>query len=151
MEAFLERMSLRLPHPVRRHLPPARIAAATQFFRFGVVGTLGFVVDTAVVYATRPGLGLYWGGAVAYLAAATTTWAVNRLWTFRAATKANALRQWALFLAANALGFLLNRGTYALLVTLWEAAWKEPVIAVAAGSIAGMALNFHLSRRIVFK
>lgn len=151
MEVFLARLSLCLPLPVRRHLPAARLAATAQFLRFGVVGTLGFVVDTAVVYGTRPLLGLYWGGAAAYLVAATTTWAVNRLWTFHAAPRGAPLRQWALFLSTNALGFALNRGTYALLVSLWDTAWREPVLAVAAGSLAGMALNFHLSRNIVFK
>lgn len=151
MDAFLARLSLRLPSPLRRHLPAERIAMAGQFLRFGLVGALGFVVDTAIVYSTRPLLGLYWGGAVAYLGAATTTWAVNRLWTFRTAPRAAAFRQWALFLSTNALGFALNRGTYALLVTAWDMAWREPIIAVAAGSLAGMALNFHFSRTIVFK
>ncbi len=151
MEAFLARLSLRLPLPVRRHLPADRIATAAQFLRFGVVGTLGFVVDTAVVYGTRPLIGLYWGGAAAYLVAATATWTFNRLWTFHAAPRTAALRQWALFLSTNALGFALNRGTYALLVSLWDTAWRHPVLAVAAGSLVGMALNFHLSRSIVFK
>jgi len=151
MEALLIQISRRLPMPLRAWLDTGRLAALSQFLRFGLVGTLGFVVDTATVYATRSTLGLYWGGAAAYVVAATTTWLANRLWTFRSTSRASPLRQWMLFLAANALGFVLNRGTYALLVSVWDIAWKQPIVAVAAGSIAGMVLNFHLSRRIVFR
>ena len=62
-------------------------------------------------------LGLYGAGLVSYFVAATGTWLFNRLWTFRGRGSGPAHRQWARFLAANLLGFTLNRGTYALLVT----------------------------------
>ena len=61
------------------------------------------------------------------------------------------LIQWARFLAANFTGFLLNRGTYAVLVTFVAVAAREPVIATSAGAVAGMFVNFHLSRRLVFR
>ena len=55
------------------------------------------------------------------------------------------------FLAANLLGFVLNRGTYFTLVTISATCAAEPVLAVAAGAIAGMFINFHLSRSVVFR
>ncbi len=39
----------------------------------GVVGTAGFLVDTAALYAVRVPAGLYAGGVIAYLVAVTTT------------------------------------------------------------------------------
>jgi putative flippase GtrA len=36
-------------------------------------------------------------------------------------------------------------------VTFWELAARQPVIAVFAGALAGMTLNFNLSRKIVFR
>jgi putative flippase GtrA len=45
----------------------------------------------------------------------------------------------------------LNRGTYALLVTFSTAAADQPVIATAAGAVAGLLVNFSLSRRLVFR
>lgn len=124
-----------------------------QGLRFGVVGTIGFAVDTATVYAAHfaAGLDLYSAGALAYLVAATTTWALNRTWTFADAPRARPARQWALFVTVQALGFALNRGTYAALVTLLPVAQAHPVIAVAAGSIAGMGVNFLTARLIVFR
>ena len=60
-------------------------------------------------------------------------------------------RQWVRFLAANAFGFTLNRGTYALLVTFVAVCAAQPIFATAAGAIAGMFLNFSLSRAMVFR
>ena len=56
-----------------------------------------------------------------------------------------------MFMLANLGGFVLNRGTYALLVTFVAEAANQPVIAVAAGAIAGLLVNFTLSRRLVFR
>jgi len=130
-----------------RLLDPALIR---QFLRFGTVGGIGFVIDTAVVYALRGALGLYGAGMVSYLVAASCNWALNRVWTFRGLGEGPAHRQWARFMAANLVGFVLNRGTYAILVTWVPLCARQPVFAVAAGSVAGMFVNFALSRRVVF-
>ncbi len=122
-----------------------------QFLRFGIVGTFGFLVDTATVYATRGMLGLYGAGLLAFLVAATANWAINRVWTFRGMGSGALHRQWAMFLAANSLGFVLNRGAYFILVTVSALCAANPVIAVGAGSITGMFANFTLSRRLVFR
>ncbi|WP_376091420.1 GtrA family protein [Roseomonas sp. CCTCC AB2023176] len=129
---------------------PSTVVLA-QFLRFGVVGTLGFVVDTAVLYAMLAlGAGPYLGRIPAYLAAATTTWALNRRWTFRQ-TGGGAGRQWATFVVLNLGGFVLNYGTYAALVRYVPFVAANPVLGVAAGALAGMTGNFLLSRRYVFR
>ncbi len=122
-----------------------------QFLRFGVVGTVGFVIDTATVYPLRHSLGLYGAGVAGYVTAATGNWILNRLWTFRGQGSGPAHRQWAMFMLTNLGGFVLNRGTYALLVTFVDAAARQPVIAIAAGAVAGLFVNFTLSRRLVFR
>ena len=138
--------------PFGRCVAPAQRRVIAQFFRFGVVGTIGFVIDTATVYAVRHSLGLYGAGIAGYIVAATGNWIFNRLWTFRGeGSGSSALRQWALFMLANLGGFVLNRGAYALLVTFAAAAARQPVIAIAAGAVAGMFVNFILSRRLVFR
>jgi putative flippase GtrA len=122
-----------------------------QFLRFGTVGAFGFLVDTATVYATRGTLGLYGAGVLAFLVAATANWGLNRVWTFRGLGSGALHRQWAMFLAANSVGFVLNRGAYFMLVTFSVLCAANPVIAVGAGSITGMFANFTLSRRLVFR
>jgi putative flippase GtrA len=125
--------------------------ALAQLIRFGLVGTVGFALDTAAVYLLRRWTGLYGAGILAYCIAATGTWLLNRIWTFRGRGTGTKLQQWARYMVANLGGFVLNRGTYALLVTFLTAAVVHPVIATAAGSLAGMLINFRLSRRVVFR
>lgn len=149
-------MPARTAEALIARLGPERSQGLLQFLRFGVVGTVGFLVDTAVLYAGLAlGLGLYSGRAVSYLAAATTTWALNRAWTFRdagrEAGRAQVARQWALFLAVNLVGFACNYGTYAALIAFVPLVAAHPVLGVAAGALAGMVGNFWLSRRFVFK
>ncbi len=119
--------------------------------KFGVVGVFGFLIDTAVVYGLRASLGLYGAGAVSYVVAATGNWALNRVWTFRGSGSGKAHHQWALFLLTNLVGFTLNRGTYALLVTFVPLCNAQPVFATAAGAVAGMFVNFGMARAVVFR
>jgi len=132
-------------------LRPDHRAIFLQFLRFGVVGGLGFVVDTAVVYGARGWLGLYGAGALAYPVAASFNWLINRLWTFRETSGNRSARsQWLRFLAVNLIGFVLNRGAYFALIYASELCRDRPILAVAAGAIVGMFANFGLSRRLVF-
>lgn len=123
-----------------------------QFLRFGVVGTAGFVMDTAVLYAMLAlGAGPYGGRVASYLAAASLTFALNRAWTFSTAEQRPVARQWGAFVLLNLLGFAANYGTYAALITGSATVAAHPVLGVAAGSIAGMFINFAISRRFVFR
>ncbi len=151
MHPLLLRLAAQLPPPARNFATEARLQLLVQFLMFGTVGTLGWMVDTSVVYSLRYPLGLYWAGLVSYLAAATCTWGCNRLWTFRGHGTGAAHHQWMRFLAVNAFGFVLNRGTYALLVTFVALCARQPIFATAGGAVAGMFLNFTLSRRLVFR
>lgn len=151
MEALLFRLATQLPAPARGLATEPRLRLLAQFTRFGTVGTLGFLVDTLVVYALRQPIGLYWAGLASYLVAASCTWGCNRVWTFRGVGSGPAHRQWMRFLAANSLGFVLNRGAYFILVTVSVLCAREPVLATAAGAVAGMFVNFGLSRALVFR
>ena len=125
---------------------------ATEFLRFGVVGTAGFVVDAVVLMgAIALGAGPWLGRVVSYIAAATATYLLNRAWTFRAAERGARVRQWALFLAVNLVGFACNYGTYAVLIASSALVARNPVLGVAAGSLAGLVWNFMLVRRYVFR
>lgn len=132
-------------------LPERHQRIGGEFLRFGTVGAFGFCIDVAVVYALRGALGLYGAGMVAYFAAASANWALNRVWTFRDRDHSAVHAQWARFLAVNFFGFVLNRGAYSLLIASLAEARAQPIIAVAAGSISGFLVNFLLSRRLVFR
>ncbi len=130
---------------------PQRLALLSRLLKFGAVGVVGFFWDTVSVYALAPWLGLYGAGIAAYLVASSTTWVMNRLWTFRDRDHGQAHRQWALSITAGAGGFMLNRGTFIALVATSPLCRTYPVLGVAAGSIAGMAVNFTMATRVVFR
>lgn len=151
MQQLLLAASARLPGPFRRAATPARVELVAQFMKFGLVGVAGFLVDTAVVYATRPALGLYGAGLLSYLVAASANWALNRAWTFRGRAAGGAFAQWSRAIGSNLAGFALNRGAYVVLVTVSTVCAEAPVLAIAAGAVAGMFANFAVSRAYVFR
>lgn len=126
-------------------------ALVPQFLKFGTVGAFGFLADTAIVYGLRGAVGVYAAGMISYLLVASVNWALNRAWTFRGRGTGPRHRQWARFMLTNLLGLVLNRGTYAALIASFPLVHAQPVIAIAAGAVAGMFVNFGVSRQVVFR
>lgn len=124
-----------------------------QFTRFAFVGAIGFCVDIAVLYLSMSGLGLgvYSGRVVSYFAAATATWYLNRRITFTEIVDTKPLRQWFRFVLTNSFGGLVNYGVYSAIVFFWASLPYAPFLGVAAGSIAGLVLNFAASKSFVFR
>jgi putative flippase GtrA len=123
-----------------------------EFLAFAAIGAAAFFVDAGVLQALLGlGFGFYLGRLASWLCAATFTWYLNRRLTFRGATGSPRLRQWLAFLAANSVGGAVNYSVYATCIVLSDTARRWPVLAVGAGSAAGLALNFVLSRRLVFR
>lgn len=141
----------RISPRLRALLTRERLLLMQQFAQFGTVGVAGAVVDITTVYATKDRFGLYIAGLLAYAAAVTTTFALNRAWTFAGRGTGSIVRQWMLFVAANGVGFVLNRGTFFALVALVPLCARHPVFAILAGVGAGMFANFNLSRKVVFR
>jgi putative flippase GtrA len=137
--------------PLLAGIPPARRLVLVQFFRFAVIGTMGFGWDTLVVYATAPFVGLYVAGIISYLVAGSMNWLLNRIWTYRHVPHGAMHRQLVAFLLANSVGLLLNRGAYFALVATSPLCRAYPIIPVAVGGLCGMFVNFYMSRRLVFK
>lgn len=123
-----------------------------QLLRFAIVGTGAFVVDVIVLQAMLWfGLDPYSGRVVSFLAGNTYAFLFNRAFTFKERRRRGLRRQWAGFLAVNGIGGLVNYTVYASLVASTGLVAQWPILGVAAGSICGLAFNFTLSRRLVFK
>jgi putative flippase GtrA len=126
-----------------------------SILRFAVIGALGMPVDWGVLQAmVHWGTGPYLGRMVSWFCAATFTWAGNRYFTF-AATRARGIaataREWLRFLAANAVGGLVNVGLYSVLVRFAPPPFNGLTVALVCGVLLGLAFNFTLSKKIVFK
>ena len=122
--------------------------------RFAFAGVAGLVVDVAVLYlALALGLGFYAGRVVSFLCAVFATWQINRRYTFAAgdAPTASLWREWWRYLMAMLGGGLVNYCAYSALIAIGPRVTLWPMLAVAAGSLAGMAVNFASAKLFVFK
>ena len=122
-----------------------------EFLSFAVVGTIGFGVDLGVLYLVAPALGWYGGRVVSFLAAATVTWALNRIYTFaERRSGASIAREYLRYLLTMLAGALVNYLAYALTLHSLEGP-LAPALGVAFGSIAGLMVNFLTARYLVFR
>ncbi len=124
-----------------------------QFLKFGVVGTVGFLVDFALTYFGIYVLGMerIAAGFFAFPFAVTATWIGNRLYTYADKEHEPMAKQWSKFAAVCAVGIVFNRGTYSLLVGTLPLVYEHPVLGLIAGSCAGLVFNFLAASKLVFK
>jgi len=126
-----------------------------QAWRFALAGVAGLAADAAVLYLLMA-LGLGWAPArlLSFLAAVWVTWQINRRYTFHPAGL-SLWQEWWRYLLAMAGGGVCNYAVYSLAMLFLgpymplPPAWL-PLCAVAAGSLAGMTLNFISAKFLVF-
>jgi putative flippase GtrA len=79
------------------------------------------------------------------------TWLLNRQFTFAQHANPNRLREWMNYVAANSLGAVIDNGFYVISVLTVTMFSKEPVLAIEAGSLAGLVFNFSASNMWAFR
>ncbi|KKB08705.1 GtrA family protein [Devosia chinhatensis] len=120
--------------------------------RFGLAGAIGFGVDAGTLLVAAPLLGPVWGRLVSFAAAVLTTWAINRNLAFadRPRTTGKGLELLRYF-GAMLPGAAVNWLAYGIVLALLAETTMVLVLAVAAGSLAGMATNLVAADRLVFR
>lgn len=132
-----------------RKLPRGTIAT---FLRFALVGTIGFVVDGAVLsLVVWLGVDPFLGRAFSFPPALFATWTINRLWTFSGHAPEHKGGQFARYLAIQLVAMAVNWAVYSLV--LWLIGMSAPKMWFALGCGAGASLfvNFAGSRLLVFR
>jgi putative flippase GtrA len=120
--------------------------------RFGLVGSLGFVVDLGILAALVHGAawGPYAARAVAMAIAILCTWWLHRHWTFATGRMRSPLPQSLVYGTFQVIGLSVNYGIFSVLV-LTDGLWRTyPVLAAAVGSISAMAITYLLAKKIAF-
>lgn len=119
---------------------------------FGFAGTLGFLADSGALYLVKDYLGLYSARLVSFFFAVIITWLVNRNLTFRSKpSNLSIFQEFIKYLGMMSIGGLINYSTYAFLIFKFEIINIYPIIAVAAGSITGMAANYAQMKYLLYK
>jgi len=123
----------------------------TQFFYFLISGTLGFIVDTSVLYTMLyVGFNPYEARLISFIAALCTTWFVNTRLTFKMNHENNKKNQFLRYVMAMTLGGAVNYSVYSSVIFLGGKSTFIPFFALIAGSFSGLMLNFYNAKRWVF-
>ncbi|RZT08679.1 Putative flippase GtrA (transmembrane translocase of bactoprenol-linked glucose) [Duganella sp. CF402] len=126
-----------------------------ELLRFAVAGVAGLACDALAFYlALAAGLSLYPARLLSFLCAVTLTWLINRRYTFASAghpPPAPSLREFVRYLGAMLGGGAINYAVSVLCVLMLPPWRVTPLLAVAAGSLAGMLLNFVSAKLLVFQ
>lgn len=126
----------------------------SKLLRFAMVGVFGLLVNEAALFVCLrfTHLDKVESWFPAFLAAVTFTWLGNRTITFREhAGRSGLLAEWAAFVVANSVGAITNYCVYFALVKMAPAPISNPLLALAAGAVAGMLFNFSAAQRFVFR
>jgi len=127
--------------------PLARAVVGHSFFRFCLVGAVGFLVDAGLLMA------LIEAGALEPIPArvvsilVAVTWLLNRLLTFRS-DDPRYLFEWSRYALINGIGALVNYGCYVACLLLIPGI--SPLLALAVGSAVALIVNYLGSRHFVF-
>lgn len=123
-----------------------------EFFFFGISGIIGFLVDTAVLYLLRGCWGPFIARGFSFLSAVLVTWIFNRGITFKKKRSGMSIKsEFLSYLILMLGGGVVNYGLYSWLITAYKTVLDNPIIGIAAGSIAGMTINLATSRFILFR
>lgn len=126
------------------------------FMRFGLVGVMGFTVDTSVLVLGTNVLEFpFWlAKALSLFISMCCTYLGNRYLTF-AARRAHGLpairREWLKFMGANSVGAVINYAVASAVVYAAPAPFNNKYVGQVCGVLVGMTFNFTLSKKLVFK
>lgn len=143
-----ETLALRLPWHARLRLWAVQPATWTQVGAFLAVGTIGYVVNLAAYALAVHGLAIDYRTAatLAFGLALTTTFVLNRRYTFAAAHGAVHRQAWR-YALVNAVGFATN---LVMLQILVEQSHLPRVSAEALAAIVAAPVNYAGQRLWAF-
>lgn len=110
--------------------------------KFGVVGAVAWVIDTAVFLWLIKGPmddAEVWAKGWATVVASIFSWAANRWWTFRHRRNNRWVRELVLFAVMNAIGLLIAAGC--VFFTKYVLQMTSPMALFVAGSVVGLILG----------
>ena len=97
------------------------------------------------------GLNAYAGWFVGFAVAVTTTWLLNRTFTFKRPGHHSPWRQALVYLGVQSAGAAANFAAYATVIALVPSTKDMLLIPLAAGAIAGLSLTFLGSKHLAFR
>jgi putative flippase GtrA len=123
----------------------------SRLLRFGMVGVVGYLVDTGtlVLLVQYGSMTPLLARCCSFVVAASVTFVLNQRFTFR--TGELSAQRWSLYLITTAAGAAINIGVYHAWLTFTDIGVANLVIGTAIGSIVAMGVNYAVSSTLVFR
>jgi putative flippase GtrA len=125
-----------------------------NLLKFGIVGTLGFVVDAGVLMFLIEWLQLnvFVARILSFIVAVFTTWLVNRNFTFRDPRRArrSTHEEYVRYFSVQTCGAAINLLVFFFAIRMIPVLESIPVIPLAIGSIVALVFNYLAARHFVF-
>ena len=119
---------------------------------FAIAGLFGYGVDAGVLSLSIGWLGPLGGRVVSFACSVLTTWLINRRFAFAdRAVRSGKRYEFMRYGLAMIPGGIVNWLIYGLAITLLPMGWWRPALAVALGSLAGMAVNLTAASTLAFR
>jgi putative flippase GtrA len=122
--------------------------------KFALVGGTGFIVDACMLMLLYRflQLDLLLSRTLAFIAAASWNWLLNRLFTFADLELASGKSaEWLRFLASAVVAAVPNLGVFYLLMLLLPETLAWIFFAMCCGILTGYVCNYQLARHWVFR
>ena len=115
------------------------------FFKFSLIGGLGFFVDTMIFYMANSMFTELSSRILSFSMAVLFTYVFNRLYTFKVKTNINIVEFFKYYLNMI-FGGIVNIGTFFVVIRFSDIGRDYPFCGIALGSVAGLCINFLTSK-----
>lgn len=125
-----------------------------QFIFFGIVGTVGFIVDASILlYLVHiENFSIIFSRIISFFVAVIITWILNRYFTFSKNEKKDTkTKEYIKYLSVQTAGVGLNFLIFLSLIYLFEPLKNILIIPLAIASTIAMFFNFFIIKNRVYK
>lgn len=130
----------------------SRLANLPRWFRFAMVGGLGFIVDGSILAAGVHVFGMdpVNGRGISFSCAIVVTWLFNRGFTFNIQQSSLRGTEFFRYFASGLLGLAVNLGTYLAVINEVPLTARYPLLALILASALAAVFNYWSSSNFVF-
>jgi putative flippase GtrA len=123
-----------------------------QIIRFGIVGTIGFIVDAFILLLLVHifDLTIELSRLFSFSIAVFVTWLINRSFTFSKNTNFDKKKEYCLYFILQTIGALINYIIFIVLVNNYTFFEIYLIIPLAIASIIAMFFNYLSIKKIIY-
>jgi putative flippase GtrA len=124
-----------------------------RVLRFGLVGVGGAVVHIGAFWLLQrfAGFGTSQAWILAFFAAATSTWMMNRAFTFQDRTSDAQTAEWLRYLGIAGAGAVAHFAAFHLAISFVPLFAQHPALAIIPGSLASFVVTYTGASLLVFR